>query len=171
MVQEAHAQPVRPQRRRVRHAGFLIGAGLGALLDVALFHDLLAWHTFLEGGPVHVAEGILQLAALAAVLGGVYLLWKARGRLVEPAAGQVLVGSILAGLAVFNLVEGVADHHVLGLHHVNPGGNVAAWDLGFLLVNAAVGLLGWRLMAVAARLRAAGVAPPRGARRLGGRIP
>jgi uncharacterized membrane protein len=170
MVQEAHTQPVRPQRRRVRHAGFLLGVGLAALLDAALFHNLLAWHTFVGSGPVHEVEGIFHLAALAAVVGGVYLLWKARGRLAEPAAGQVLTGSALGGLATFNLVEGVVTHHVLGLHHVNPGGNVAAWDIGFLLVNVVIGLLGWRLMAVASRVREAGV-PPRGARRISGRIP
>ena len=170
MVREAHAQPVLPQRRKVRHAGLLVGVGVGALLDATLFHQLLGWHTLLQGGPEHPTEGLFQLAGLLGVVGGVYLLWKARGRLSEPAAGRVLVGSALVGVAVFNLVEGVLSHHILGLHHVNPGGNVAAWDAAFLAASVGVGLLGWRLMAVAARIRETG-SRRSGARRASGRIP
>jgi uncharacterized membrane protein len=34
---------------------------------------------------------------------------------------------------VFNLVEGLVDHHLLQVHHVRPGPNQLLWDIGFLL--------------------------------------
>lgn len=170
MVREAHVQPVQPQRRRVRHAGFLLGVGAGALLDATLFHHLLGWHAFVGTDLAHPAEGWLHLGALVGVLGGTFLLWQARGRLAERASGHVLAGSGLLGVATFNLVEGVVSHHILGLHHVNPAGNVAAWDAAFLGASVLVALAGWRLMAVAARIRETG-SRRAGARRATGRVP
>jgi uncharacterized membrane protein len=35
--------------------------------------------------------------------------------------GQVLFGSMLAGWGLFNFVEGIIDHQILGIHHVLPG--------------------------------------------------
>ncbi len=37
------------------------------------------------------------------------------------------------------MVEGIVDHHLLGLHHVKEdSGNQLAWDLGFLAWGAAM---------------------------------
>jgi uncharacterized membrane protein len=30
-------------------------------------------------------------------------------------------------------VEGTIDHQIFGLHHVHPGTDQLAWDIGFLL--------------------------------------
>jgi uncharacterized membrane protein len=45
---------------------------------------------------------------------------------------------ILAGWGLFNLVEGIVDHHILGLHHVRSGEAEWAYDLGFLVLGAAL---------------------------------
>lgn len=38
-----------------------------------------------------------------------------------------------AGWGVFNLVEGIIDHQILGIHHVRDDlGGPLSWDLGFL---------------------------------------
>ena len=34
---------------------------------------------------------------------------------------RVLWGWILVGWGLFNLVEGIVDHHILGIHHVRSG--------------------------------------------------
>jgi uncharacterized membrane protein len=34
---------------------------------------------------------------------------------------------------VFNLVEGLVDHHTLQVHHIKSGPNQLLWDIGFLL--------------------------------------
>lgn len=60
--------------------------------------------------------------------------------------GRELAGGMLAGWGAFNLIEGVVDHHLLGLHHVRPG---HAWQTGFDLLFIAVGAAllagGWAL--------------------------
>ena len=53
-------------------------------------------------------------------------------------------GLVLAGWGVFNLVEGVVDHHLLGVHHVlDDVGAPLAWDLGFLAFGALLAAVGW----------------------------
>jgi uncharacterized membrane protein len=46
---------------------------------------------------------------------------------------------------VFNLVEGIVDHHLLGIHHVRTGPYQIWWDLGFLLLGAVLMAGGWLL--------------------------
>ena len=45
---------------------------------------------------------------------------------------------MLAGWGTFNLVEGIIDHHILGIHHVKAGANETALDLAFLALGAAL---------------------------------
>ena len=48
---------------------------------------------------------------------------------------------MLTGFGIFNLVEGIIDHHLLGLHHVNetvPPEQWLWWDLAFLASGAAI---------------------------------
>ena len=39
---------------------------------------------------------------------------------------------MLAGWGIFNLVEGVIDHHLLALHHVIERLGLSVWDWLFL---------------------------------------
>ena len=53
------------------------------------------------------------------------------------------------GWGTFNLVEGVVDHQILGIHHVNetvPREQWIYWDLGFLAWGAAMVVGGWYLL-------------------------
>jgi uncharacterized membrane protein len=53
------------------------------------------------------------------------------------------------GFGLFNLVEGLIDHQLLGIHHVNetvPQAQWIYWDIGFLVWGALMLLVGWRLM-------------------------
>jgi uncharacterized membrane protein len=55
----------------------------------------------------------------------------------------------VAGWGAFNLVEGVIDHQLLGLHHVNetaPREQWIWWDLGFLVWGAVMLAAGWMLL-------------------------
>jgi uncharacterized membrane protein len=117
----------------------LLGIGLGGFLDGIVLHQILQWHHMLtsEGGhPATtvagleantLADGLFHLATWIAVAVGLWLLWR-RGI----PAGRRLVGLMLAGWGGFNLVEGLVDHHLLGLHHVREGSAELAYDLGFL---------------------------------------
>jgi uncharacterized membrane protein len=67
---------------------------------------------------------------------GLFLLHRAvrRGR---GWSGRRLFGGMLIGWGGFNLVEGIIDHHVLGLHHVREAAaNPLLWDIGFLIFGA-----------------------------------
>ena len=40
-------------------------------------------------------------------------------------------------LGLFNVVEGVVNHHLLQIHQVRPGAaNPLVWDIGFLILGA-----------------------------------
>ena len=62
-------------------------------------------------------------------------------------------GLLLAGWGAFNLVEGVIDHQILGIHHVRDDlGAPLGWDLGFLGFGAALVVAGAALALPAGRL-------------------
>jgi uncharacterized membrane protein len=53
---------------------------------------------------------------------------------------------LLAGWGAFNLVEGLIDHELLGIHHVRDDlGGPLGWDLAFLAFGAALVLVGLAL--------------------------
>jgi uncharacterized membrane protein len=58
------------------------------------------------------------------------MLWNAL-RNDAPGSGRSLLGWMLAGWGIFNVVEGVIDHLILGVHHVNEAlkrrGTLAFW--------------------------------------------
>ncbi|HYF62737.1 MAG TPA: DUF2243 domain-containing protein [Herpetosiphonaceae bacterium] len=147
--------------RRQVAAGVLLGIGLGGLFDGIVLHQILQWHhlvsapyppTSLDNLEINtLADGLFHAATWLATLAGVLLLAGRRGGLGRLPAPRVLVGSLLAGWGAFNLVEGIVDHHLLGLHHVRPGPGQLWWDLGFLAWGALMLLGGIGLLRSARR--------------------
>jgi uncharacterized membrane protein len=72
------------------------------------------------------------------------MLWRAVKRLDVPLSGKTLFGAMVLGWGLFNLVEGLLDHHILHIHHVVERLGVSIWDWLFLGVGG-VGfiVLGW----------------------------
>lgn len=140
-------------------AGILLGIGLGGFFDGIVLHQVLQWHHMLTsaGYPpdtvgnlqINVTwDGFFHLGTYAATVVGVIGLWRAARRPHPPWSAGLLAGSILIGFGLFNLVEGVVDHHLLGLHHVNetvPREQWIYWDIGFLVWGAAMLFAGWAL--------------------------
>lgn len=144
----------RPGRPSFLAPGLLLGAGLGGFFDGIVFHQILGWHHLLSATPRHSAatldglqanmtwDGLFHAATFLMVCASLVLLWRALqspGRLLS---GRGLLGLVLAGWGLFNLVEGVIDHHLLGLHHVRPGQYQSVFDLGFLGLGALLLLVG-----------------------------
>lgn len=50
---------------------------------------------------------------------GLTWLWRSARRADVAWSGRSLVGALLCGWGLFNLIEGVINHHLLGLHHVH----------------------------------------------------
>jgi uncharacterized membrane protein len=126
-------------------ASLVLGVGLGGFVDGIVLHQLLQWHNMLSSivPPSDLVamkynmvwDGAFHALTWGVTLLGVVLLFRA-GRFVSNAwSGRVLAGGMLAGWGLFNLVEGVIDHLLIGLHHVRPGEHQLAWDLGFVLIG------------------------------------
>lgn len=157
-------------------AGVLFGLGLGGFFDGIVLHQVLQWHHMLTsaGYPPDsvdnlrintVADGLFHASTYAFVAAGLALLWRSARRTHLRWSGKLLLGTMLMGFGLFNLVEGVVDHHLLGIHHVNetvPRDQWVYWDLGFLLWGAAMLAGGWALLR-AGRRESPGEAAPAGA--------
>jgi uncharacterized membrane protein len=60
---------------------------------------------------------------------------------------QVFAGQLILGWGVFNLVEGVIDHQILGIHHVREVPHYMVHNLTFLGIGGILfSLLGWVFM-------------------------
>ena len=138
-------------------AGLLLGAGLGGFIDGIVLHQMLPWHNMLSaqlppdtlvGAKVNMYwDGVFHAAVWVLTAIGLGMLWSATGRADVPRSGRTLWGGLLLGWGLFNVVEGLIDHHLLGLHHVwEYATNKTAWDLAFLGLGALLLLSGWALI-------------------------
>ena len=151
------SQPV--EQYQFRNAGILLGLGLGGFFDGIVLHQLLQWHHLVSNveyfSPTTVpglkantlADGLFHAVTYLFTVAGVALLWRAL-RTRETATARELSGLFLFGWGLFNVVEGIIDHLLVGIHHVNetvPREHWLWWDLGFLLWGAAMIAAGWWL--------------------------
>ena len=140
-------------------AGILLGVGLGGFVDGIVLHQLLQWHHMVSSAiaPDSVEnlklntlwDGIFHVAMWVFTVLGLTLLWRALRRRDVPWSTRSLLGSLLLGWGAFNLVEGIIDHHILGIHHVNetvPPSQWVWWDLGFLAFGLALVIIGMYLI-------------------------
>jgi uncharacterized membrane protein len=125
---------------------FILGLGLGGFVDGIVLHQVLQWHHMLTDTGDHpmttvagleantLADGFFHLSTWVLVVVGMMLSVRAwqEGRLAPPWRTQL--GILIAGWGVFNVVEGLVDHLILGIHHVRDDlGGPVGWDLGFLI--------------------------------------
>jgi uncharacterized membrane protein len=147
--------PAPPSGQASTWPGIVLGLGLGGFADGIALHQIAQWHTMgsavlppttMEAMKQNMAwDGWFHVATLVLTIAGVYLLLRdARRGMALPAPGA-FTGQLLLGWGLFNLVEGIVDHHLLDLHHVRDmPAHVPAYDWIFLGVGG-VGLiaLGW----------------------------
>lgn len=150
--------------RPSKAAGLLSGIGLGGFVDGIALHQILQWHHMvsdLDAYPVTtvaglevntLADGFFHVATwLCVVAASVVTLahWR-QGRLAPN--WKFHLGGALAGWGLFNVVEGLVDHQLLGVHHVRDDlGGPLSWDIGFLVFGAALIVAGWLLQRVGER--------------------
>jgi uncharacterized membrane protein len=137
---------------------FLMGIGLGGFIDGIVLHQILQWHHMLTDTGDHpmstvagleantLADGFFHLATWVFVFVATLMtvrLWQRRA-LAPP--WRAHFGMLLAGWGAFNVVEGLIDHQLLGIHHVRDDlGAPLGWDLGFLAFAAALVAVGLAL--------------------------
>jgi uncharacterized membrane protein len=93
-----------------------------------------------------VWDGLFHAFTWVMVCLGIWRLWVAGKHRDVPWSGRTLLGALVCGWGSFNVIEGVIDHQILGVHHVRPGPGEVAWDLGFLAFGAIQLALGWGLI-------------------------
>lgn len=126
-----------------------MGLGLGGFIDGIVLHQVLQWHHLLTDTGDHpmdsvagleantLADGIFHLATWVLVAAGMSLTVRAWQRRELAPPWRMHLGLLLAGWGVFNLVEGLVDHQLLGIHHVRDDiGAPLGWDLAFLGLGA-----------------------------------
>jgi len=137
--------------------GIVLGVGFGGFVDGIVLHQMLQWHhmltahnhgqyapTTLDALEINTLwDGLFHSSTWLAALVGVAMLWLAARNGARWSAA-VLAGAMLAGWGLFNLIEGIVDHHILGLHHVRDDlGGPLSWDVGFLILGALLVTGGW----------------------------
>ena len=140
-------------------AGILFGLGLGGFFDGIIFHQVLRWHHMLSSWyPVNsiqnyelntLWDGIFHSATYLFVVAGLYILWRMAQRYHLYWSSKLLLGTMLIGFGVFNVIEGLVDHHLLGIHHVNEIVDPAYrfyFDAGFILWGILMLIIGWILL-------------------------
>jgi uncharacterized membrane protein len=133
--------------------GLLVGIGFGGLLDGIVLHEILQWHhmlssegccpmTTVRGLELNtLADGFFHLASAAALFIGTVMIWR-RARDGVLWSGWQLLGLGMQGWGLFNVVEGLIDHQLLGIHHVRAGPDQFMYDMAFLALGGALLVVG-----------------------------
>ena len=137
--------------------GFTIGVAVTGFFDGVFLHQLLQWHhmicierhcvfTTVESlKQATFTDGVFHAVMWLVLVIGIAMLTRAvaRGALFTQSR---FWGSLLFGAGVFNVVEGIVDHHILEIHHVRFGPGQTILDVSFLIASAAIGVIGFVLM-------------------------
>jgi uncharacterized membrane protein len=148
---------LRSEARGLLPSGLILGVGLGGFLDGIFLHQILQWHHLLTSAGGYSADtvrgleantvwdGLFHVMTWMFVVAGLALLWHT-GQMGTMGSGRTVVGSVLGGWGLFNLVEGVISHHFLGIHHVREGPHELVYDLVFLSLGGLLLVVGWLLV-------------------------
>ena len=141
--------------RPVVSAGIVLGIGLGGFVDGILLHQIGQVHAMLSARvPLDsaanmqtnmAADGVFHAVVWVATLVGIVMLFNAGKRSDVLFSNRAFYGSMAAGWGIFNVVEGVIDHHILEVHHVVERLGQSAWDWLFLGASLVLILVGWMI--------------------------
>lgn len=123
-------------------AATILGIGMGGFVDGIVFHQILRVHNMLSAvrPPVTLVnaeinmfwDGLFHAFTWIMTATGIALLFRAMKRAGGAESARTLVGGMILGWGLFNLVEGIIDHQILGIHHVVEGPGHLPYDLAFL---------------------------------------
>lgn len=146
-------------RRPLIAAGMALGIGMGGFIDGIVLHQLLQLHNMLSAKyptkgiaadqlVVNLQinmfwDGLFHVLTWIMTAVGLVLLWQAVRQHNVVLSTKTLVGAMVLGWGLFNLVEGIIDHHILHIHHVTETDNHLLWDLAFLASGVVMIVGGW----------------------------
>src|SRR5262245_35460529 len=124
--------------KKAQCAAIMLGIGLGDFVDGILLHQILQWHNMLSNWmpptPIEamhvnmVWDGLFHAVVWLVTLVGVFLLWSAAYHQERIPLLREFVGQLLFGWGWFNLVEGLIDHQLLGIHYVRQVANYTVYQ-------------------------------------------
>lgn len=135
----------------------VLGIGVGGFIDGIVLHQILQWHEMLSNKfPANTViyksmnmfwDGIFHLFTLLVTITGIHLLWKVHRKTEIRKSGNILVGGMLVGWGIFNLVEGIINHQILELHNVREiSEEKNLWNYGFLFFGIVLIGIGWLII-------------------------
>jgi len=130
-----------PDSTSHRFAATVLGFALGGFFDGILLHQVLQWHHFLSLVPGEqyqnleaqvLADGLFHIAIYMIAIAALLMLWRHGDR--RP-ADRILLAWAVLGFSIWQFVDVVLVHWVVGIHRVRVGvPNPLLWDLGWLVV-------------------------------------
>jgi len=134
-------------------AGIFLGAGLGGFVDGILFHQIFQIHAMLSARLPKDSirnieinmfwDGLFHTFTWIMTVVGLTLLFRAHAVRNILWSGRLFVGALFLGWGLFNLIEGVMNHHILHLHHVVEARGQSLFDVLFLLSGVVFIVGGW----------------------------
>ncbi|MGE0760745.1 MAG: DUF2243 domain-containing protein, partial [Pirellulaceae bacterium] len=91
-------------------------------------------------------DGLFHVFTWMMTAMGIALLWRAVRQPNVPLSNKTFAGALALGWGLFNLVEGVIDHHILHVHHVTETQDHLVWDVTFLASGLVLFGIGWSLI-------------------------
>jgi uncharacterized membrane protein len=142
------------RRRGLIAAAFVLGIGLGGFFDGILLHQVLQWHhllslvpgeAFRDLGTQILADGLFHVLMYGVTATGLWMLWRRRGDLRDPRAAGAVAGGALLGFGVWNIIDVVLFHWVLGIHRIRVNvPDPMLYDISWLvLFGLSATLAGW----------------------------
>ena len=132
-----HAWPPAPRpstdalHRRTLTSGLLFGCGVAAaLIDLFIFHLLLQWHHFYDLSTPQVAliaDGFFHAVGWFITVAGLFLLADVRRH--GPISWSYWTGAVITGVGFFQLIDGVLNHKILGIHQIRYGVDLLLYDV------------------------------------------
>lgn len=133
-IRGEHPRPGVEVNRRTVMSGFLFGCGVAAsMIDLFIFHLGLQWHHFYDLSTTEVAlaaDGLFHAFGWFITVWGLFLLADVRRRAAVP--WRRWIGAVVAGVGFFQLIDGVVNHKVLGIHQVRYNVNLLPYDVAWI---------------------------------------
>lgn len=143
--------------RRLLWAAGIVGFALSGFFDGILLHQVLQWHHLFSLVPGEawrdirnqiLMDGLFHVLMYVIASIGLLRLWRARHELHAPGAGRNVAAGALLGFGLWNVVDVVGFHWLIGIHRIRVGvPDPLAYDLGWLAAFALPFLIGgWRIL-------------------------
>ena len=133
-----------PGKRTVL-SGFLIGCGIAAsMIDLFIFHLGLQWHHFYDLSTHEVAlltDGIFHAFGWFITVWGLFLLADIRRR--GGVNWKRWAGAVALGIGSFQLLDGVLNHKILGIHQIRYGVDLLLYDTVWIGSAIVLMVIGW----------------------------